>query len=650
MKYTHFIVLVTVLFAETVRAILPGVAPVDYKEHDVVELKVNKITSVKTQLPYHFYKGLPFCAPSKIENMDRNLGEILSGDMYMNSLYHVKFLEPVTCAVLGANELDKGKIAPYASSKSLNPPENCTYTYPASDVANFRRRIREEYAQQWTLDSLPVARVRVQAVTTDNGENQDHLLYEQGFPVGYVDGANNAYLYNHVTLTVKYHYETEAQAYRVVGFEAEPASYMETNPSSPSCSSSVPLIISYAGRPTKPVTVVWTYSVKWVEDKETTWSQRWNKYFGDSQASIHWFSILNSVMIILFLSGMIATILLRSFHADLRMYSEHLESREDEEEKGWKLVHTDVFRTPRHPALLSILVGEGANFFIMTEITLLCAILGLLSPANGGALIITIVTLVVLGASFSGYVSTRLYKMFGGPNWKHNIIGTAFLVPGVIFGIILFLNFFIWGAHSSGGVSFTALLSLMGLYIGVSLPLNFVGAYIGYKSKTIENTPKPHKIPRLLPQRNWYQNTTVQSLLGGLLPFSAVFIELYFILDSLWSNQYYYIFGFLFVVFLILVISCAEISMVMTYFQLCNEDYHWWWHSFITSGSSAIYFYLFSIFYFFSSLEITSFVSGLLYFGYSLVIAICFFVLTGFIGFTASFIFVRKMYSSVPLD
>jgi len=626
------------------------VAPVDYQEHDVVELKVNKITSTKTQLPFRYYKGLPFCAPSKIEDMDRNLGEILSGDLYVNSLYHVKFLEPVTCAVLGADPLDKGKIAPYSSSRSSISPENCTYRYPASDVSVFRRRIRDEYLQQWTLDSLPAARVRIIASTNDAGETVDRMVYEKGFSVGYTDAANNVYLYNHVTLTVRYHYLEETHAYRIVGFEVEPASYHESNPSSPSCSSTVPLTIAYSGRISGPVEVVWTYSVKWVEDKQTTWSQRWNKYFGDSQASIHWFSILNSVMIILFLSGMIATILLRSFHADLRMYSEHLESREDEEEKGWKLVHTDVFRTPRHPALFSILVGEGANFFIMTGITLFCAILGLLSPANGGALIITIVVLVILGAFFSGYVSTRLYKMFNGPNWKHNILGTAFFIPGLVFGIVLFLNFFIWGAHSSGGVSFTALLSLMGLYIGVSLPLNFVGAYIGYKSKTIENTPKPHKIPRLLPQRNWYQNTTIQSLLGGLLPFSAVFIELYFILDSLWSNQYYYIFGFLFVVFLILIVSCAEISMVMTYFQLCNEDYHWWWHSFLTSGSSAIYFYLFSIFYFFSSLEISYFVSALLYFGYSLVIAICFFVLTGFIGFTASFIFVRKMYSSIPLE
>jgi len=26
----------------------------------------------------------------------------------------------------------------------------------------------------------------------------------------------------------------------------------------------------------------------------------------------------------------------------------------------------------------------------------------------------------------------------------------------------------------------------------------------------------------------------------------------------------------------------------------CSEDYHWWWRSFFTSGSSAVYMFLYS--------------------------------------------------------
>merc|ERR1711957_1093400 len=121
-------------------------------------------------------------------------------------------------------------------------------------------------------------------------------------------------------------------------------------------------------------------------------------------------------------------------------------------------------------------------------------------------------------------------------------------------------------------------------------------------------------------------------LIGGILPFGAVFIELFFILTSMWLHQFYYIFGFLFLVFIILIITCIEITIVLCYFQLCSEDYHWWWRSFLTSGSSALYLLLYTVFYFWTKMQITKFVSMLLYFGYSLILCLSFFVLTGSIG------------------
>jgi len=138
--------------------------------------------------------------------------------------------------------------------------------------------------------------------------------------------------------------------------------------------------------------------------------------------------------------------------------------------------------------------------------------------------------------------------------------------------------------------------------------------------------------------------------MGGILPFGAVFIELFFILTAIWGHQFYYIFGFLFIVFIILLLTCAEITIVMCYFQLCSEDYHWWWRSYLTAGASAIYMFLYSIFYFFTKLDITRPVSALLYFGYSFIMALAFFVLTGTVGYYSTFLFVRKIYSQVKVD
>jgi transmembrane 9 superfamily protein 2/4 len=36
-------------------------------------------------------------------------------------------------------------------------------------------------------------------------------------------------------------------------------------------------------------------------------------------------------------------------------------------------------------------------------------------------------------------------------------------------------------------------------------------------------------------------------------------------------SQIYYIFGFLFLVMIVLVATCAEVAILLCYFQLCNE-------------------------------------------------------------------------------
>merc|ERR1712190_390605 len=120
---------------------------------------------------------------------------------------------------------------------------------------------------------------------------------------------------------------------------------------------------------------------------------------------------------------------------------------------------------------------------------------------------------------------------------------------------------------------------------------------------------------------------TFTSLVGGILPFGAVFTELFFIMSSIWLHQFYYLFGFLALVLVIVVVTCAEISISLTYFQLTSEDYNWWWTSFFASGSSAVYVFMYSILYFTSRLQIEKLVSVGLYFGYMLIFSVLFMLL-----------------------
>lgn len=337
------------------------------------------------------------------------------------------------------------------------------------------------------------------------------------------------------------------------------------------------------------------------------------------------------------LVGMVAMIMMRTLHRDIAKYNQLETQEEAQEETGWKLVHGDVLRPPAFPGMLTVYIGSGVQLLGMALITMIFAVLGFLSPANRGGLMTAMLLLFVFMGLFAGYFSARLYKQFKGSSWQANTIKTAFLMPGIVFIVFLLLNCLIWGEKSSGAVPFGTMFALVFLWFGISVPLVFIGSYFGFKKAAAEDPVRTNKIPRQIPEQAWYMHPILSILIGGILPFGAVFIELFFILTSIWLHQFYYIFGFLFIVFCILVITCAEITIVLCYFQLCSEDYHWWWRSFLTSGSSALYLFLYATFYFFTKLDITKPVSGVLYFGYMFIISLAFFILTGTLGFYACY-------------
>lgn len=360
--------------------------------------------------------------------------------------------------------------------------------------------------------------------------------------------------------------------------------------------------------------VIFTYDVVF-KSSDIRWASRWDTYLLMTDDQIHWFSIINSLMIVLFLSGMVAMIMLRTLHRDISKYNQLETAEEAAEETGWKLVHGDVFRAPSQPSWLAVAVGTGVQLFSMTLITTIFALLGFLSPANRGGLMTAMLLLFVFSGSFAGYSSARLYKSFRGEAWRITTVRTALAYPGTVSAIFLTLNFLVWGQRSSGAVPFGTLVALIFLWFGVSVPLTFVGSYFGYRKQAAEDPVRTNKIPRQVPDQSWYMHPVVSILIGGILPFGAVFIELFFILTSMWLHQFYYLFGFLALVFVILVVTCAEITVVLAYFQLCSEDYHWWWRAYLTSGSSALYLFMYSLFYFYTKLDITKIVPAIMYFG-----------------------------------
>ena len=193
------------------------------------------------------------------------------------------------------------------------------------------------------------------------------------------------------------------------------------------------------------------------------------------------------------------------------------------EQTGWKLVHGDVFRPPRHSFWLAVLYGTGAQLACMTGSSVVLVrspslldqpFLNLASRELGNVwnaftfqpwffgycchftlclLRVGVISFYprffltsLLEPSFSvigGYYGGRLYKTLKGQNWTRAAMATATALPSFVFGLSFILNFFIWGKKSSGAVPFTTMIALMFLWFGISLPLVFIGYFFGFRKQ-----------------------------------------------------------------------------------------------------------------------------------------------------------------------
>ena len=515
--------------------------------------------------------------------------------------------------------------------------KSTTRSYNKKQVAKFEKFIKAQYRVHWLMDNLPAA---TKLFLSDHSER-----YAHGFPLGYVDPEKKrVYLFNHIIIIGKVH-KVDEDTYRVVGFEVKTRSIGATRYTDGKGENDCKVAPSEGGKKAAgrsgaiildhnkmgkddTVDVQWSYSMHW-EPSDIAWASRWDTYLKMDDADIHWFSIVNSLVTVIFLSLILAFIMYRTLSRDIEQYNTEEEKDELFEQRGWKLVHGDVFRPPAMTTLLSASLGTGIQLFCMTFVTLTFSLFGMLSPANRGSLMTTAIVLYMFCGVFNGYFSARFYKSVKGDNWTRAAFLAATLFPGTLFSTGFFLNFFIWNNGSSGALPFTTMLALFCLWFGISVPLVMAGAYFGYRKEPFNYPVSVNQIPRQIPEQLWYLNPFFSIMLGGILPFGAVFIELFFILTAIWENQFYYLFGFLFLVFLILIISCSEIAVVMTYLQLCSEDYHWWWRSFLVSGGCSFYVFAYAIFYYVAKLEISDPVSMMLYFGYTAIMAMAFWFTTG---------------------
>lgn len=618
----------TLLVSTATALYIPGIAPTEYRRGQDVPLYVNALNpaastadqSLHNVVSYDYY--LPkfhFCVPrGGPRSQSESLGSVLLGDRIYSSTFDIKFLQEDTCKTL------------------------CTTEVPPEDAGFINQRIRENYAVEWLIDGLPAASAMLDTSTNTPFDTPGFALGKSmlKLPDGGYESIN--YYNNFYEILIDYH-RLDSEDYRIVGVEVVPRS------AASGCDDSKPLILNET--PGSKNTIEFTYNVRWRES-DMIWATRWDKYLHVFDPRIHWFSLIESFAIVIFLTAMVAAVLVRTLKKDIQRYNTlDLDSDDIQEDSGWKLLHGDVFRPPSKPMLLSIMLGNGVQLFMMVGTTILFALLGFLSPSNRGSLATAIIVLYALYGFVGGFASAVLYKSFGkSERYKTLLAITPIFIPGIVFGTLVILNFFLIHKGASGAVPFGTLFALVTIWFGVSVPLSVIGGFLGFKFNIPADPVKTNQIPRQVPHQSFYKRSIPSILLSGTLPFGAIFVELYFIMSSLWFSRVYYMFGFLFLSYAILIITCAAVTILMTYFQLCSESYHWWWRSFFTGGAISIYIFLHSIVYYVTKLKLAGLSAVVLYFGYSLLLSFLVFVLAGTVGFFSSYWFVRKVRQNYKIQ
>lgn len=204
---------------------------------------------------------------------------------------------------------------------------------------------------------------------------------------------------------------------------------------------------------------------------------------------------------------------------------------------------------------------------------------------------------------------------------------------------------------SVAAIPFGTMIAVISMWCLITVPLVLLGTIAGRSIGGKGEFPcRVNNISRPIPRKPWYLSRAVFVLLGGVLPFGSIFIEMYFVFTSFWNYKFYYVYGFMLLVYVILLIVTICVSIVSTYFLLNSEDYRWPWTSFLAGFSTGIYAFGYAIYFFAFKTKMNGLFQVSFYFGYSFLFCFGLGVLCGSIGFIGTNLFVRRIYRDLKFD
>jgi transmembrane 9 superfamily member 3 len=241
-----------------------------------------------------------------------------------------------------------------------------------------------------------------------------------------------------------------------------------------------------------------------------------------------------------------------------------------------------------------------------------------------GEMVSTLLVCYALSSFIAGYTSGSYFRQYGvtsrgdnTSNWQMAMLYSILLLPSIVTVLTLTLNSIAIHYESISAIPIGVCLKIFAIWLFVAVPLSVVGTICGRHLGGKYDPPcRVNSIPRPIPASPWYCNSWFIVPAAGILPFGSIFIEMYFIFTAFWSYKFYYVYGFVLLVYCILALVTMSTTIVAIYFVLNAENYHWQWVAFGCAGSSSFYVFLYSIFYFIYKTQMTGFLQVSFYFGY----------------------------------
>lgn len=583
-------------------SLLVGTAS-SYDVGQEVVVSMNKVWPFANPTETYRYYDFPFCQPSVVMPHFMTLGQVLRGDRLVNSLYKINFKNDQPRTVV------------------------CNMPMTQEHIDAFKAAIDSNYVFELFVGELPIDRPF--GVKSELQERDDAKAKHRYFLVNYLDfivGYNgNDVVSANVTRDLNLEHLVDITDWK------------------------------------EGMTIQFSYSVHFADLPHIAPSQalelqlKSTQPHGHQNMDIHWLAIINSFVLMLLILSLFLLIIIRVVRSDLSRY---LQIPDDElntieEETGWKLLHADVFRAPKHRLFFCSAIGSGMQLFSMVIMVVLVGCIGVFYQR--GAVASAAVCCYMVTAAFGGYVSAYLYQKLGGEKWAWNIFVTALTFVGPGFLIWSFLNTVAIIYGSTAAFPFPTILLMFAMWACVTFPLTVLGGIVGRHRamKSGQGEPpfpcKTNKLAREIPACRWYQSPVTQIFATGFLPFSAIYIELHYIFNSIWGPRIYSLYGILLLAWVMLLLVAGTVTVLFSYFHLNAEDHRWWWRSFSSGLAVGLFFYAYCIYFFFQT-GMTGFLQCAFFFLYSVLVAHGLALVIGSMSFFSTFWFVTYIYSRIKAE